>query len=920
MTFAAAPLPVRAMDNEVDSLVAEWNFDNDDNTIVDVDNKYQAQITGVVEKIDSFDGQGKALHFMGNGFIKTNAPDVSGDWTISLWVKRQNNTAYSTSILLGGNNTKNTIRLEQYNNSKQVGISIPGVADYKFGYTAPENEWHQLTFTGNSTAGVSLYVDGEYQSNISAYIDCPIAYLGSDYSRDASYAGNLRADVDNLKLFNKALDADTIKDIYYDYVETVSKDTLKAEIDASEGFSQNQYTERSWNRFITALENAKIVYENDQATKSKINSAYNELIDAREGLIETLAENQLHIASFNIAANRHPNIEAISQLMEKKNITIAGIQEVDVNTSRNNYDMVQSFIDQGYYSDSHFQKAMDFGGGQYGNAILSTYSLSNKGGAFLPWESGMEQRAYTRAEFEKDGKTVAFYTCHLNYENAKIRKAQIDKLFETLENDPCEYKIITGDFNTAESNSEFYPFLKNYNLANGKDDVWINTVSAGSAGVTRREIDNVITTRNIKINHVEAIDESLSDHYMLYVECEMLDESVVNTQLLGYTINDAKAALAAGNYTDASKNVLTAFVNEAEIKEFATQEEVNEYIDNIKTAIDNLKVKADYTSVNEAIEAANALTKEDYVDFSALEAAIAAIVFDLDESKQAEVDAMAKAIVDAMAALIKKPVETDVDKLALQIAVDLANDVTDLSKVVGAVVKEFKIALEEAEAVLVDNTAIQAEVDEAFNRLTEAMWMLEFKRADVEQLVRFINDEKIEELLTRENEYIASTWASFAEAYEAAKTLINDENEMDQDKVNVTFEKLVKAFINLRLIPNKDKLSELIAKAEGLDAKTYTLSSYAYVISTLKSARAVLVDDNATEEEITAAYIALNDAIKGLEVVNNAEEQAVSGNEKTVVKANNKTVKTADNSAIGLFGGMMIASLACVYLFKKREY
>lgn len=41
---------------------------------------------------------------------------------------------------------------------------------------------------------------------------------------------------------------------------------------------------------------------------------------------------------------------------------------------------------------------------------------------------------------------------------------------------------------------------------------------------------------------------------------------IVNTQLLGYTINDAKAALEAGNYTDASKNALTAFVNEAEIK------------------------------------------------------------------------------------------------------------------------------------------------------------------------------------------------------------------------------------------------------------------------------------------------------------------------------------------------------------------
>lgn len=70
---------------------------------------------------------------------------------------------------------------------------------------------------------------------------------------------------------------------------------------------------------------------------------------------------------------------------------------------------------------------------------------------------------------------------------------------------------------------------------------------------------------------------------------------------------------------------------------------------------------ADYSKVIAAIEKAGSLNADDYVDFSAVEAAWDAVELGLDASEQAKVDAMAKAIEDAIAALVKKPQDTTVD-------------------------------------------------------------------------------------------------------------------------------------------------------------------------------------------------------------------------------------------------------------------
>ena len=94
-------------------------------------------------------------------------------------------------------------------------------------------------------------------------------------------------------------------------------------------------------------------------------------------------------------------------------------------------------------------------------------------------------------------------------------------------------------------------------------------------------------------------------------------------------------------------------------KKITEQTEVNAMVKAIEDAIAALQYKdADYTKVDAAIAKANALNKNDYKDFSGVEAAVNAVVRGKNITEQSEVDKMAKAIEDAIAALEKKPTGT----------------------------------------------------------------------------------------------------------------------------------------------------------------------------------------------------------------------------------------------------------------------
>ena len=113
-------------------------------------------------------------------------------------------------------------------------------------------------------------------------------------------------------------------------------------------------------------------------------------------------------------------------------------------------------------------------------------------------------------------------------------------------------------------------------------------------------------------------------------------------------------ALNKDNYVDftAVEKALEAIDR---TKNLTQQSDVDKMANDINDAVEALVYKsADYTELDKAEKAAKALNKDDYEDFSEVEKALAAIDRTKNITEQADVDAMAKAINDAVANLVKK--------------------------------------------------------------------------------------------------------------------------------------------------------------------------------------------------------------------------------------------------------------------------
>ena len=254
----------------------------------------------------------------------------------------------------------------------------------------------------------------------------------------------------------------------------------------------------------------------------------------------------------------------------------------------------------------------------------------------------------------------------------------------------------------------------------------------------------------------------------------------------------------------------------------------------------------------------------------------------------------------------------EADKTTLKIALDLANAITDedLANVVPVVVEEFKAALQQAKDVYDNVNATQAKVNQAFDRLAEAMHMLNFVKGDKTALKAFID--KVSGLEAAK--YTEATWTPFNDALKAATSVYEDVNAM-QEEVNTVYNDLVTAFLNLRLIPNKNLLKDLINQAEGLESANYTKATFDGLTKALNEAKVVFDNPNATQKEVDNAKDVLAKAMADLQTVtvDNTVKTPVSNGDTTA------SVKTGDDvNMLGTLG--LISSLGVIaYLKKKKE-
>ena len=202
-------------------------------------------------------------------------------------------------------------------------------------------------------------------------------------------------------------------------------------------------------------------------------------------------------------------------------------------------------------------------------------------------------------------------------------------------------------------------------------------------------------------------------------------------------------------------------------KNITEQSEVDAMANAIEDAIAALQYKdADYTKVDEAIAKANALNKDDYKDFSAVEAAINAVVRGKNITEQSEVDAMAKAIEDAIAALQYKGADyTKVDEAIAKANALNKDDYKDFSAVEAAV----------NAVVRGKNINEQSEVDAMAKAIEDAIAALQYKGADYT---------KVDEAIAKANALNKDDYKDFSAVESAVNAVVRDKNITEQSEVD----------------------------------------------------------------------------------------------------------------------------------------
>ena len=302
---------------------------------------------------------------------------------------------------------------------------------------------------------------------------------------------------------------------------------------------------------------------------------------------------------------------------------------------------------------------------------------------------------------------------------------------------------------------------------------------------------------------------------------------------------------------------------------------------------------ADYTKVDEAITKAKALNKDDYKDFSAVDSAVNAVVRDKNVTEQSEVDKMAKAIEDAIAALQYK----DADYTKVDAAIAKANalnkdDYKDFSAVESAI-----------NAVVRDkNITEQSEVDKMAKVIEDAIAALKYKDADYT---------KVDEAIAKANALNKNDYKDFTGVEAAVNAVVRGKNLTEQTEVDA-MAKAIEDAIAALVYKDADytKVDAAIAKANALKKDEYKDFS-----GVEAAVNAVVRGKNITEQsEVDAMAKAIEDAIAALEKKSASTKPGTS----------DKSPQTGDTSNIALWIAMLFvsggAAIGTTVVSRKKKY
>ena len=394
-------------------------------------------------------------------------------------------------------------------------------------------------------------------------------------------------------------------------------------------------------------------------------------------------------------------------------------------------------------------------------------------------------------------------------------------------------------------------------------------------------------------------DKNITEQSEVDAMAKAIEDAIAALQYKDADYTKVDAAIAKANalkkdeYKDFSavEAAVNAVVRDKNITE---QSEVDAMAKAIEDAIAALQYKdADYTKVDAAIAKANALKKDEYKDFSAVEAAVNAVVRDKNITEQSEVDAMAKAIEDAIAALQYK----DADYTKVDAAIAKANALKKDEY------KDFSAVEAAVNAVVRDkNITEQSEVDAMAKAIEDAIAALQYKDADYT---------KVDAAIAKANALKKDEYKDFSAVEAAVNAVVRDKNITEQSEVDAMAKAIEDAIAALQY---KDadytKVDAAIAKANALKKDEYKDFS-----AVEAAVNAVVRGKNITEQsEVDKMAKAIEDAISALEKKPASTKPGTS----------DKSPQTGDTSNLALWIALLFvsggAAIGTMVISRKKKY
>ena len=402
-------------------------------------------------------------------------------------------------------------------------------------------------------------------------------------------------------------------------------------------------------------------------------------------------------------------------LQDQKNAAIAELKAYKTGTSSYGYEAVWAIkdaVDAGVKNIQAAATADDVASALKAaktelDKIFPLHGLQQK------WEEFQNKIAELKAEAAK----TDLYT----QESIDYVKEEIEKEENYQINPYTDEKALNNEITSMNNTLKTLVYLRaDYTAV----DAALATIPEDMSNYTDESVkavndakDAVVRNRPItKQSEVDAMAKAINDAVagLTYKAADYtaVDEAIkaIPSDLSVYTDETVKAVNEAKDAVVRDKNITEQAAVDAMAKA-------------INDAVAKLAYKAaDYTAVDAAIAKANALDKSQYENFSAVDAAIAAVVRDKNITEQAAVDGMAKDINDAIAALKYKPADYTAVEAALKSIPEDMSNYTDAS---------VKAVNDAKDAVVYDKKINeQAAVDAMAKAINDAVANLVSKHAD----------------------------------------------------------------------------------------------------------------------------------------------------------------------------------------------